>query len=82
MCMCTLATMGRQVSDVHQVLTFDNVRPSRLTLDELLAGTVRVQVFDAVEGVPVVLGMSKLADGAEVLDETRHGPDTDALVKA
>ena len=40
------------MTDDLQVLTFDNVRPPRLTLDDLLAGTVRVHVFDAAENSP------------------------------
>ena len=53
-------------ADGAAVLVFDNVRPPRLTLNELLAGTVCVQVFNAIERKPAEAGLPWLHAVAEV----------------
>ncbi len=43
--------MGNEVN----MLIFDNVRPARLSLDELLSGRVAVQLLGAADDVPALL---------------------------
>ena len=50
-----------------RVLTFDNVRPSSLTLADLLAGTVRVSLYAADENVSVIEELSLQESGEEPL---------------
>ena len=54
------------------VLVFDNVRPARLTLDEMLGGGIGVWLFDEVEeGAPnslhTMLNLKELPESSLVL---------------
>ena len=50
--------------DEDRVLTFDNVRAPSLTLADLLAGRVRVLVYEGAERVPIELVLPQVDAGA------------------